>query len=197
MAMMDIFEVSKRTRNGLVEATGKAVMIRESLEKEDIELSGMKKELELGIEELTRGNAELEKRKEELVNEKGLLDRREKEIKDFKVSHSSEVETLSIKLFESRIGKLKAENRLLLLKLGKLREETKDIAGKLVEKDRELFVLIERHGKDKNQADDTDMEQGIDTSKDAGMVDEEIQGMAEIGWQLYTAGIPRDSDSEF
>ena len=41
------------------------------------------------------------------------------------------------------------------------------------------------------------MEQGIDTSKDAGMVDEEIQGMAEIGWQLYTVGIPRDSNSEF
>ncbi|KAM0172561.1 hypothetical protein ACHAPF_007297 [Botrytis cinerea] len=173
MAMMDIFEVSKRTRNELAEATGKAVMIREGLEKEEIELAGMKKELELGIEELARGNAELEKRKEEFI-------------KDLKVSHSSEVETLSIKLFESRIGKLKAENRLLVLKL-----------GKLVEKDRKLSVLIERHGKDKDQADDMDMEQGINTSKDAGMVDEEIQGMAEIGWQLYTVGIPRDSNSEF
>lgn len=82
MAMMDIFEVSKRTRNELAEATGKAVMIREGLEKEEIELAGMKKELELGIEELARGNAELEKRKEEFVNEKGLLDRRKKEVEE-------------------------------------------------------------------------------------------------------------------
>ncbi|KAM0133574.1 hypothetical protein ACHAO1_006094 [Botrytis cinerea] len=51
------------------------------------------------------------------------------------------------------MGKLEAENRLLVLKLGKSMEETKDIAGKLVEKDRELSVLIERHGKDKDQAD--------------------------------------------
>ncbi|KAM0145876.1 hypothetical protein ACHAQE_011029, partial [Botrytis cinerea] len=82
MAMMVIFEVSKRNRNELVEATGKTVMIREGLEKEVIELAGMKKELELGIEELARGNAELEKRKEEFVNEKGLLDRRKKEVEE-------------------------------------------------------------------------------------------------------------------